>query len=55
MSGLRVIEYGSAQKVWYFLGNRRIKFSATDLSLDRYRIARKPLVQMGAIQTNPVD
>lgn len=55
MSGLRLIEYGSAQKVWYFLGNRRIKFSATDLSLDRYRIEREPLDQMGAIQTNPVD
>lgn len=55
--GLREIAYGSAQRVWYFLGDSRLKLQAADLSLDKYRILEEPLDQLGPIQRphNPYD
>lgn len=54
-SGVRSLEYGPAQKVWYFPKPKYLESSAADLSKDGYKILQEPLQQLGPIQRNPAD
>lgn len=55
--GLKEIEYGSAQRVWYFQAPSILRLEAASLSLDKYRLPRESLQRLGPIQgnQNPTD
>lgn len=55
--GLKEIPYGSAQRVWYFKAPSSIRLEAAYLSIDKYKLPRKPLQNLGPIQgnQNPYD
>lgn len=55
--GLKEINYGSAQRVWYFQAPSVIRLEAAHLSIDKYQLSREPLQKLGPIQgnQNPTD